>query len=155
MSKRPSEPSSVIPVWAQKKQVRAGPSAEDPASEDACVVEKPALSFEEVKAANADRLKVIGSLSLKTEAAVEEIMAEVKAMRPKPGPGFVHEGELLVMTRRGNLYRGTPWAKSKKAQAWTLTIDFSASSKTKHLVVYKGSWHEVCQHRKSSVVCLV
>jgi len=112
MSKRPS---SAIPVWAQNKHVRAGPSAEDPASEDACVVEKPTLSFEEVKAANADRLKVIGSLSLKTEASVEKIMTEVKAMRPKPGPGFVNEGALVVMTHRGNLYRGTPWVKSRRA----------------------------------------
>ena len=98
-------------------------------------MEKPALSFEEVKAANADRLKVIGSLSLKTEASVEKIMTEVKAMSPKPGPGFVNEGALVVMTHRGNLYRGTPWVKSKKAQAWTLTIDVSGSSKTKNLVV--------------------
>jgi len=80
-------------------------------------VKKPALSFEEVKAASADRLEVIGSLSLQTEASVEGIMAEVKAIRPQPGAGFVNEGALIVMTHRGNLYRGTPWAKSKKAQA--------------------------------------
>ena len=106
-------------------------------------MKKPALSFEEVKAASADRLEVIGSLSLQTEASVEGIMAEVKAIRPQPGPGFVNEGALIVMTHRGNLYRGTPWAKSKKAQAWAFTIDVSGSSKTKNLVVYKGNWRDL------------
>ena len=73
-----------------------------------------ALSFEEVKAANADRLKVIGSLSLKTEASVEKIMAEVKAMRPKPEPGFFNESVLIVQTCRGNLFRGHPWGRRRK-----------------------------------------
>ena len=114
------------------------------ASEDACVVKKNKVSFEEVKAAHADRLKAIKLLSLLTEAAVERIMAEVTAMRPKPEPRFVNEGALIVQTCRGFLLRGHPWGKAKKAIAWSFTIDVSIDSGTKDLVVYKGDWCEVC-----------
>ena len=63
---------------ARGKQGRVEPPAEAAASEDACVV-KSTLSFEEMKAAHADRLKSIKVLSLLIEAAVEKIMAEVDA----------------------------------------------------------------------------
>ena len=71
-------------------------------------------------------------------------MAEVKTMRPKPEPGFVNEGALIVQTCRGILLRGHPWGKKKKALAWSFTIDVSDDSGTKDLVVYKGDWREVC-----------
>ena len=94
--------------------------------------------------AHADRLKAIKLLPLLTEGAVERVMAEVKTMRPKPEPGFVNEGALIVQTCRGNLLRGHPWGKKKKALAWSFTIDVSDDSGTKDLVVYKGDWREVC-----------
>ena len=106
-------------------------------------MKKETVSFEEAKAAHADRLKAFKLLSL-SEAAVERIMAEVKAMRPRPEPGFVNEGALIVQTCRGNLLRGHPWGKAKKAIAWLFTNDVSNDSGTKDLVVYKGDWREVC-----------
>ena len=144
MSSKKRSSLSDVPAWARGKQGRAEPSAEAAASEDACVVKKNTLSFEEVKAAHADRLKAIKLLPLLTEAAVERVMAEVKTMRPKPEPGFVNEGALIVQTCRGNLLRGHPWGKKKKALAWSFTIDVSDDSGTKDLVVYKGDWREVC-----------
>lgn len=102
------------------------------------------MLYEDVKAAYADRLKVIKLLTHMTEAPVKKIMAEVKAMRPKREPGFVNEGALIVQTCCGNLLRGNPWVKSKSAKAWKFTIDASADSGTKNLLVYKGDWREVC-----------
>lgn len=158
MTSKKRQSLSDFPAWARGKQGRVEPPAEAAASEDACVV-KSTLSFEEMKAAHADRLKSIKVLSLLTEAAVEKIMAEVKAMRPKPEPGFVNESALIVQTCRGNLFRGRPWGKEKKALAWSLTIDVSDDSGTKDLVVYKGDWREVYAvlHIKSSrpsLICL-
>ena len=51
--------SSDVPAWARGKQGRVEPPAEAAASEDACVVKKNTVSFEEAKAAHADRLKAI------------------------------------------------------------------------------------------------
>jgi hypothetical protein len=62
-------------------------------------VDKNTKPFEKVKTANAERLKNIKSLSIMSEAPAKELMAKVKVMHPKRGPGFVHVGALIIQTR--------------------------------------------------------
>jgi hypothetical protein len=106
---------------------------------------KRSRSFIEQKSENEARLKAIAALSLGDfNASKMQLMAEVRDMRPKPVPGFIHEEGLAICTAKGNVYVGEPKPHSSKknSKAWGLVVDVSKASGTKNLMVYRGDFRE-------------
>jgi hypothetical protein len=145
-AKSPKRPAGLLQQWAvpvpKGKAAVSDSSAEGMGGSPGSV--KKARSFDDIKSENKDRLEAIAALSLRDfNASKMELMAEVRGMRPKPSPGFIHEEALVVYTDKGNLYEGEPQSSKKASFAWTLVVDISKASGTKNLVVYKGNFHEV------------
>jgi hypothetical protein len=144
-AKSSKRPAGLLQQWAPpvpKGAAVSGLSVEGVGGSPGSV--KKARSFTEQKSENEARLQAIAALPLgEFNASKMQLVAEVRAMRPKPLSGFIHEEALVVYTAKGNIYVGEPHSLKKNSLAWSVVVDVSKASGTTNLMVYRGDFREV------------